>query len=289
MEPLIVDQSEGIKPQLPSFTQSGLDDFLKIIKERGHEKLVDAAILHGLSLSSLNSHKADNKEVRQLPFEGFEKLQQGGIYYGQCVDGMRDGYGLLYCTNRSGIPLMYLCQWEKGKPTKGCGLGILKDKWNKYEGHFDERYLRTGNGSWEDEIGAWYQGEFKAGMRNGNGKYRNLEGGVYEGQWKADKMSGNGKFEWPNGNIYEGQWKNSNLDGIGKLKYPNGSIYEGGFKDSCEHGQGKLTSTNGQFLVGEWENRGPIGVHNCFTKNGTLLYYYTYNIDGTLVKIVEIL
>jgi len=103
--------------------------------------------------------------VKQVPFEGSSCFKSGGIYYGECVDGNRNGYGLLYCTGNWGIPLLFECEW--GAAIKGGWILIVDNKWRKYEGQFDHEYLRTGTGRWEHEDGHTYIGEWKGDKHHG--------------------------------------------------------------------------------------------------------------------------
>ncbi|TNV77279.1 hypothetical protein FGO68_gene7105 [Halteria grandinella] len=247
-----------------SFTQSGLDRFLNQIRQRGHTKLVDFALLNGLTLFRLEDHALFEKEVKQLPFEGNEYLESGGIFFGECKNNNRNGYGLLYCTDYVyGAPQLYECEW--GAAIKGGLLTIGDNTWEKYEGEFNQQYLRTGTGRWE-----------------------NQDGDTYIGEWKDDRQNGQGKYTYPGGVVYEGNWKDNMANGKGKCTWGDGSVYEGEWKDDSMHGQGKWTFTNGDYQIGTWENNNQIGEQVHYSKEGELLEYNTYE-DGKLIKIVEVL
>ncbi|TNV77990.1 hypothetical protein FGO68_gene11048 [Halteria grandinella] len=241
----------SIQPPV-KFTLSGLEKFIEYIRLKGHDKLVDAALLHCLSVTRLNGSTDSNKEVRIMPFEGSEKLQSGGIYYGQCVNGMRDGYGLLYCTDNDADLLLYECHWKEGKPTEGELIVIFKNKWSKYEGKFDDRLLRAGVGSYQHEDGASYVGEFKDGQMSGDGKMNYLDGASYIGGFHDGKKNGHGKFIYPDGEFYDGQWEDGQRCGYGKMVTSDGETYEGQWKHGRTNGQGKFTQADGKTLEGEW-------------------------------------
>ncbi|TNV81384.1 hypothetical protein FGO68_gene12814 [Halteria grandinella] len=213
---------QPVQQLLPSFTQSGLDSFLQQIRDRGHSKLVDAALLHGLTLSRLQTKVS--LEVKEVPFEGNRIFKSGGIYYGECVDGKRNGYGLLYCTNNYGVPCLYECEW--GATIKGGWIAIWKNKWDKYEGQFDQEYRRTGTGRWENEDGDTYIGEWKDGSMHGQGKWTYSDGAVYEGEWKDYKKHGQGKYTFPDGNYEIGTWENNEQNGVHKYYSKEGELLE---------------------------------------------------------------
>ncbi|TNV73619.1 hypothetical protein FGO68_gene13932 [Halteria grandinella] len=246
------------QPQL--FTQNGLDNFLKHVKHNGCESLVEAAILHGLSIVRLNQHLKPARQLSQLPFEGCSDLKAGGIYYGQCVDGVRDGYGLLYCTEEDDDQQLFECDWIKGTPIKGRWIKVVDNLWENYQGEFDEEYLCQGLGSWEDEDGHTYTGEWDCGFWHGFGKEIWSDGMICEGEYRDGKCNGQAKITWPNDESYEGEWK-----------------------DDKKHGLGKYTEENGYYEVGQWENDKRVGIHECFLKSGKLLKFKTYE-NGIVMK-----
>ncbi|TNV80564.1 hypothetical protein FGO68_gene12790 [Halteria grandinella] len=174
------------------FTQQGLDDFLQQIRHKGDDKknrLVDEAIQWGLSLIRLNNN-SQNKEVKQLPFEG-DQWHKSGLYYGEQADGKRDGYGLLYCINNYGWPYLFECHWKQGQPLRGKSVSINDDnQWRKYEGPFDTEYKCTGIGKFQREDGSGYEGGQKDGMAHGLGRQTFPNGNYLEGQQEYNKFIG---------------------------------------------------------------------------------------------------
>ncbi|MBX7243191.1 MAG: hypothetical protein K1X92_15710 [Bacteroidia bacterium] len=85
----------------------------------------------------------------------------------------------------------------------------------------------NGRGSWEDDNGGLYSGEFKSGMKHGNGIYMDKEGSVYSGSWKYGVMHGSGTARLTSGVKITGVWKNGKISGKGKYIYPGGEVYTG--------------------------------------------------------------
>lgn len=83
----------------------------------------------------------------------------------------------------------------------------------------------NGRGSWQDDNGGLYSGEFKSGMKHGNGIYMDSEGSVYSGSWKYGVMHGNGTARLTSGIKITGVWKNGKISGKGKYIYPGGEVY----------------------------------------------------------------
>ncbi|TNV84318.1 hypothetical protein FGO68_gene2762 [Halteria grandinella] len=241
-------QPSSFQSRPESFTQKELDVFIQQIRERGHDNLVEIALLKGLmQLSRLNSEAL--KDVKQMEFEGIEDYEKGGIYFGEIVESERDGYGLLYCVNKKGFYCLYECEWVKGAPTKGRRVADNgKNDWTFYEGQFDAKLLRSGSGRGEKHDGIAYQGEWKDDKKNGQGELKRPDGSIYLGQFKNDKKNGSGKMTWPDGSTYLGEWK-----------------------DDVRHGQGRWIQPLGNYMDGPWEKDRPNGEQKCFSKEGILL------------------
>ncbi|TNV80971.1 hypothetical protein FGO68_gene17687 [Halteria grandinella] len=164
------------------FTQSGLDEFLGFIYGNGSYALADAASHHGLSVQRLNKFAKPNREI-------LNDLCPGN-YFGQCINGIRDGYGLVYCKTTNGVPYLFECQWDMGTPQKGMRLIILKNQWKKYEGSFDKKYYKIGFGIESNQEGRKYEGEFMKGQYHGKGKKTFPNGEYQEGQYFETKPVG---------------------------------------------------------------------------------------------------
>lgn len=91
------------------------------------------------------------------------------MYYGEVVDGMMDGFGILYCTDDAHNAWLYECLWKEGTPSEGRYIGIIDNKLWRYIGPLDENYLLTGSGKMQNEEGESYEGQWKDGMMHGLG------------------------------------------------------------------------------------------------------------------------
>lgn len=68
-----------------------------------------------------------------------------------------------------------------------------------------------------------YEGQYnKRGRRHGQGKATFTNGSVYDGSWQDGIMHGQGSFSYKSGNVYEGAWKKGIRHGRGKLFLANG-------------------------------------------------------------------
>ncbi|TNV84258.1 hypothetical protein FGO68_gene3433 [Halteria grandinella] len=252
-------QSEESKQCLPTlesikFSRVAIDNFLNMIREKGHKKLVEASLQLGLTLNLLNCNQT--KEAMLLEFEGNEFFEKGGTYYGECVEGLRDGWGLLQCIHKEGDQCLFECEWTQGVPVKGKSMLIWEEQWHYYEGQFDARMLRTGIGRREGEDGRTYEGEWRDGQKNGQGKETFADGRTYEGEFKDDKKCGYGygKYICEDGRVYEGEFKNGKQNGQGKMTQADCETYEGGWKEGNRHGKGKVVYPNGEAYEGEWKD-----------------------------------
>ncbi|TNV81051.1 hypothetical protein FGO68_gene14530 [Halteria grandinella] len=269
------------------FTKDDLEEFLQKIKDQGHSKLVDAALCHGDFIYRLNQQQAPQNIISQSVFEGIKNRGEfadlvGGIYYGQHVNGIRDGYGLLFTTWKDD-PFMYECEWTQGIPTSGRIIYIIKNQWYKYEGQIDELYLFTGIGNWKSEVGETYRGEYKRHKKNGMGRHQLSQGNCYEGEWKDNIKNGAGTYTWPNGDSYEGDWKDDKRQGQGIYKWPSGDKHSGEWQNGNRHGLGRYTNSSGVYEEGQWENDKKNGVHKKYSKESKLLELITYQ-DGKELK-----
>ncbi len=81
----------------------------------------------------------------------------------------------------------------------------------KYEGQVRGLNTFHGNGIWEMENGAVYQGEFKHGYFDGYGKLTYSNGSYYKGEFKEGHFHGKGKLVTADGDISEGTFRKGNL------------------------------------------------------------------------------
>lgn len=103
------------------------------------------------------------------------------------MDGLRDGYGLLYCTDLDAYPQLFECEWSKGNPIQGRETKIVNGRWQMYEGAFGQVALPNGQGKLVNEDGSSYEGGFRKGSMHGTGRYTWEDGRKYEGEWKNNR------------------------------------------------------------------------------------------------------
>ncbi|TNV82684.1 hypothetical protein FGO68_gene15545 [Halteria grandinella] len=152
------------------------------------------------SLQVLNASVDAKRTVECTRFEGLTRPQGmtnfgEGVYYGQMLDGKRDGKGMLYLTDSNNNPLLFECIWEQGKVISGRYISIVNDTIDIYEGTLHEQYFyREGFGKWQRVGADSYEGEFKNNLRNGKGIYYFPSGNVYEGTWVDNRFESYGKL-----------------------------------------------------------------------------------------------
>ncbi|TNV80398.1 hypothetical protein FGO68_gene16937 [Halteria grandinella] len=205
-------QEQMVLPLSHQFEEAKLNELIQKMRQDGHGKLADIIQQDRLLIQRLRERHNLNHTVEWKPFEGVKERQGWadllpGVYYGQCLKGIRDGYGLLLCSNGDNTSFLFECEWVNGFPSQGKVMLIYDNKWNKYEGKFDEKYLRTGIGIWNNEDGDKYQGQFKLAYRHGSGKYTFANGESYEGQQKNSNWHGNGTWTYSDGTYSVGKWK----------------------------------------------------------------------------------
>ena len=123
-----------------------------------------------------------NKETNSPDGQGKMMYDNGDVYDGEWVNGVRQGIGRMTYANGD----IYDGAW-------------LNDMWNGY-----------GEYTWAD--GRKYYGNYKNDMRDGEGIFSNWDGfvetygwlGSYYGMSVNDEFEGSGKFEFENGDKFEG-------------------------------------------------------------------------------------
>jgi hypothetical protein len=112
--------------------------------------------------------------------------EEGNVYEGDLVNGIREGFGILFGPNGN----VYEGEWRSGVPN-----GFAVYMWA------------------EGEILA-YEGYFVNGMREGHGKLFYADGLVFEGEFKNDVREGFGGFIFPDGTTSEGSWEGDAAQGV---------------------------------------------------------------------------
>ncbi len=174
-------------------------------------------------------------------------IYNDGIYEGETVDGVPNGFGIYSYSDGS----KYEGDWKDGcKHGQGKMLYFNGDI---YEGHWKNE-LRSGHGKIIYCDGEIYDGGWKIGQRSGYGKKWYSDGSIYEGEWKNGWRNGKGKIIFANKDIYEGEWKDDKRNGFGKMSYSDGDVYIGDWKDNEAEGRGKVTYKSGETYEGEWKS-----------------------------------
>ena len=196
-------------------------------------------ILFHQALSALNSVRSIKRyngyyfgEISKVENElipngvGIMKGNNGGIYTGEFVNGIKQGHGVF--------------RWKDGSSHKG--------RWN------DDK--RNGYGeliSMDDSI---YSGNWVADKKNGHGIFKYKSGNEYNGEWESDKREGFGFFREKVDDYWLpiiGNWKYNVFNGIGKIITPNGK-YVGSCYYQKRHGNGVKVYNNGDKYIGQWKN-----------------------------------
>lgn len=156
-------------------------------------------------------------------------LKEGNtVYKGQTANGKRNGLGVLYM----GDSVAYSGQWKDGLRQ---GQGQVTDSLGRLiEGVWDHDTIVSGTR--RDSAGV-YQGEFSQRLTaQGYGTYHDNNGTYYEGQWKNDERTGFG-FSSQHRFFRVGEWKKDVYKGE-RLSYTSDRIY-GIDISKYQHGKGR--------------------------------------------------
>ena len=167
----------------------------------------------------------------------------GGVYYGDMVNEIPNGYGTWTNGNDS-----YTGFWKDGKRN---GHGVLQYGSYKYRGEFkDNKYDGIGVMAYGDSI--VYEGNWKDGSRNGTGIVRDSMNRAITALWQGDSLiSGVRKDE---GGTYEGMFDTALMPyGEGIYRYGDMQFYEGTWKDDLQEGFGIQLAPDGWLRVGTWK------------------------------------
>jgi len=86
------------------------------------------------------------------------------------------------------------------------------------------------------------------------GSYTDENGHAYTGEWKNSTRYGQGTIIFAGGDKYVGDWKNNAKHGTGTYTFTNGDKYVGEMKDDVFHGQGTAYFADGSVWVGQFSN-----------------------------------
>ena len=124
--------------------------------------------------------------------ESVEKPKMKPGYYGETVNGVREGKGKLVLENGD----FYEGHWENGRK-HGQGIYVYASG-IKYNGTWKNDKM-DGYGSLIFPDGSSYYGEFKDGAISGTGTFKYADKAEYSGEWKNGKWHGRGRFRLAGG------------------------------------------------------------------------------------------
>ena len=128
----------------------------------------------------------------------------------------------------------------------------VDDKGNAYRGQFKNNMF-DGVGFYVSRYGDYYYGEWKEGVYHGKGEYATKNGCKYNGEFERGMKHGNGEEVYADGSFYSGEFVNGKKNGNGKLEFKDGSFYVGEFVDDEFNGEGEYQFSDGRFYKGRFE------------------------------------
>jgi hypothetical protein len=153
------------------------------------------------------------------------------LYWGDLVDGLPHGYGLLSAYT---VP-----------------TGIDDTAIDQYEGDFHEgKYHGRGVCVWP--AGHRYRGDYANGKKHGHGICTWPDGSRYEGAYVDDKRHGRGVHTWSSGAQYEGDYVQHEMHGYGHYRWPDGARYQGAYMNGKRHAHGMHTWPSGARYEGDY-------------------------------------
>ena len=205
---------------------------------------------------NLKDHVENKCKVRILNLDN-----EDDKYIGEWKDNQREGYGILFYSNKS----EYKGEWKEDQK-EGYGIKYYPSG-DKYEGEW-KKDVREGYGIYYYSHGNRFEGQCKNNAFEGFGTLYFSNGNKYEGEWKNSKRNGYGILYYSDGKIFKGEWKNDKIEGYGIYSYLEGGKYRGEWLKNKRDGYGIYYYSNGDKYVGEWIE----GVREGYGK-----YYYFDN------------
>ena len=86
------------------------------------------------------------------------------------------------------------------------------------------------------------------------GTFSNNDGLSYVGQWRMGQPNGWGKYLYKNGDIYEGNVNQGRRHGFGKYTYSDGTRFEGRYDSGLRNGEGIVFYKDGTKKTGDWKD-----------------------------------
>jgi hypothetical protein len=169
-------------------------------------------------------------------------------------------------------------------------LGTFReDNGNTYVGEFkDDKY--DGQGTYTFESGGKYVGEFRENNWHGQGTYTFANGDQYVGEFKENTYNGKGTYTFANGDRYVGEFRDGKCDGQFNVSYVNGDRFSGSYHSDRRVGIGTYTWYDGSKYVGQWKDGIPFGDGILTNESGSTItgaeYETTsaYDADGYMIS-----
>ncbi|CAD8122011.1 unnamed protein product [Paramecium sonneborni] len=202
----------------------------------------------GMQICNLGDFLPKVQEVYNELGELFQNIQgqymlmpDQSIYFGQIVNGQRQGIGKQHWTKEG---------------------NLLEGTWidNQLNGRARMIYPN----------GDYFIGNFLNNIANGLGKFVNSKKQV-SGFWLNNKLNGEGNEIRKNGTIYRGQFSEGKIQGNGQFEYANKCIYRGSVYKGKMHGKGELIFNDNTRYIGEFKA-------NCIQGRGN--YQANVSIEG---------
>jgi hypothetical protein len=141
----------------------------------------------------------------------------------------------------------------------------------------------NGYGSFINDQGDLYTGNFKDGLYNGYAKMVCSNGDVYTGLYLSNYRQGWGMQNYADGSTYEGEWIKDKMQGDGTLYYANGKKHIGQFRNNKPNGRGVFYNSNDSILADGFFEDGEY-IPGGEPKNAGTLYLETYKVNRLIQK-----
>lgn len=164
-------------------------------------------------------------QQKQILPKMYEKYEDGSIYSGEFLDGIRDGKGVISYPDGG----MYEGGWKLGQ-MHGYGILFYPSKDIAYEGFWhegkfhgegkifnedmemnEEIYINYKNFSSIGENWVRYEGMFDMDNKHGQGILIFKDGSRFEGSFISDAVDGDGTYYFRDGRSFSGEWINNKL------------------------------------------------------------------------------
>jgi len=187
----------GIIVSQISYTESSIIEKIYTLKNKNlifeSSLLINDGIVY-IKLSDCSKLISKNFKITDNTVELIDESDQinnkkyyenGDIYVGNLVNGIRSGFGTLYINDGG----KYEGYWKNDK-YNGDGF-LLMDDGGYYEGNFLDGFIH-GKGFYTYSNGDTYNGDFEYGIRSGFGSYYIDHDNKYTGYWKNGLRDGKG-------------------------------------------------------------------------------------------------